>query len=89
MGIAEDTGSVVELTFNNSKLEFQIKEAFDPPLFTSDDIYPRMEGYVKDFKKSSIGTIHLEKGTGLLTLKAKNIPASQVMDFRMLLFRKL
>ena len=85
----EDIGSTVELSFNNSKLEFKITEAFDSPLLKDDDIYPRMEGYVKEFKRKNIGTIQLEKGTGLLTLKATNIPGSQVMDFRLLLLKKL
>jgi hypothetical protein len=48
-----------------------------------------MEGYVKDFKKLNIGTINLKKGKGLLTLKATEIPGSQVMDFRLLLLKKL
>jgi len=85
----EDIGSTIELSFNNSKLEFKLTEAFDSPLLKDDDIYPRMEGYVKDFKRKNIGIIKLEKGAGLLTLKAKEIPGSQVMDFRLLLLRKM
>jgi len=85
----EDIGSTIELSFNNSKLEFQLTEAFDSPLLKDDDIYPRMEGYVKEFKQKNIGTIYLEKGTGLLTLKATEIPGSQVMDFRLLLLNKI
>jgi len=84
-----DIGSVVELSFNQSKLQFRINEGHNPPLLDKDDIYPRMEGYVKDFKKINIGTINLQKGTGLLTLKALEVPGSQVMDFRLLLLKKL
>lgn len=83
----EDAGSIVQLSFNNSLLEFKITEGFDPPLLDDRDIYPRGEGYVKDFKRKNIGTIHLEKGKGLLTLQATDIPGSQVMDFRLLLFK--
>jgi arylsulfatase A-like enzyme len=85
----EAIGSTVELSFNNSKLEFKLNEAFDSPLLKDDDIYPRMEGYVKEFKRKNIGTIQLEKGTGTLTLKAVDISGSQVMDFRMLLLKKV
>lgn len=84
----KDLGSVVELSFQEAKLEFKVEEAHESPLLTNDDIYPRMEGYVKSFKRKSVGTIHLEAGTDLLTLQASQIPGSQVMDFRLLLLRK-
>ena len=84
-----DIGSKVELSFKNSKLEFSINEAFDPPLLNKNDVYPRGEGFVKKFKRVKVGTIHLEKGTGLLTLKATDIPGSQVMDFRLMLLKKV
>ncbi len=85
----EAIGSVVELSFNQSKLAFQINEAFYAPLLKDDDIYPRQEGYVKEFKRTKVGTIHLEQGKGLLTLKATDIPGSNVMDFRLLQLRKI
>ena len=85
----KDIGSVVQLTFNNSKLEFKITEAYDPPLLTEDDVYPRVEGYVKEFKRKKIGTIELKKGRGLLTLRAVEIPGSHVMDFRLLLLKRI
>ncbi|MCY1720218.1 arylsulfatase [Prolixibacteraceae bacterium Z1-6] len=85
----KDIGSTVQLQFNQSVFEFKITEAFDSPLKNDKDIYPRMEGYVKEFKRVNLGTVNLQKGNGLLTLKATNIPGSQVMDFRLLLFKKL
>ncbi len=86
---AKDIGSTVQLNFKDSKLEFQLNEAFDSPLKDDKDIYPRMEGYVKEFHRKKVGTINLEKGEGLLTLQATDIPGSQVMDFRLLLLKKL
>jgi len=86
---AKDIGSTIQLCFNDSKLEFQITEAFDSPLKDNIDIYPRMEGYVKEFKRKTVGTIYMEKGKGLLTLQATDIPGSQVMDFRLLLLKKI
>jgi arylsulfatase A-like enzyme len=85
----KDIGSTVELSFKSSKINFKINEVFDPPLLKNDDVYQRSEGFVKEFKRIKVGTIHLEKGTGLLTLKATDIPGSQVMDFRLLLLKKL
>jgi hypothetical protein len=44
---------------------------------------------VKDFKAMELGTIHLKKGKGTLVLRATNIPGSQVMDFRLLMFTRV
>ena len=40
---------------------------------------------MKDFKPFSLGTIELQPGRGLLTLRALKIPGHQVMDVRALL----
>ena len=85
----KDKGSTLELSFNNSKIEFQLNEAFESPLLTEYDIYPRGEGYVKKFHSTKIGSFYLKKGSGTLTLKATNIPGSQVMDFRLLNFKRI
>ena len=88
--LAEDVGSVFELSFGNSKLTGKISEAHNPPLIGKEnDRFPRIESYVKDFKKMSVGTIHLEKGKGFLTLKALEISGSQVMDFRLLMLKRI
>lgn len=85
----QEIGSTVKLSFNDSKLEFKINEACNSPLLDDRDIYPRMEGYVKEFHRKKVGTIYLEKGKGLLTLQATLIPGDHVMDFRLLLLRKV
>jgi hypothetical protein len=36
-----------------------------------------------------MGTIQLEKGKGTLSLKAIDIPGSQAMDFRLLMFKRV
>ena len=43
----------------------------------------------KDFKAMKLGTIRLEKGRGELTLQATRIPASQVMDFRLMMLTRV
>jgi len=85
----QNLGSTVRMKLNDSYLDFKIMEAFDPPLMTDIDIYPRMEGYVKEFKRVKIGTIQLVSGKGELSLQATEIPGSQVMDFRLLLLKRL
>jgi arylsulfatase A-like enzyme len=83
----KDVGSNLLLRFNDNQIEFKISDAFDPPLLDQKDIYPRMEGFVKPFKRITIGRIYLQEGRGELSLTANKIPGSQVMDFRLLLLR--
>ena len=86
----EDIGSVIELSFGNNRLSEKITEPHNPPLKGMEhDRVERIESYTKDFKTLNLGTIHLQKGTGILTLKALTIPGSQVMDFRLLMFERI
>jgi len=86
----KDIGSTFELSFGSGKLTGKITEAHNPPLIgMENDRSERIESYVKDFKPLTVGIIHLDKGKGKLTLKALDIPGSQVMDFRLMMFRKL
>jgi hypothetical protein len=86
----EDLGSTFQLCFGEHQLTGKITEAHDPPLKgMENDRTLRTQSYVKDFRKVSIGTIQLEKGKGNLTLKALEIPGSQVMDFRLLMFKRV
>ncbi len=85
-----DIGSTVELSFNNSKLIGKITEAHDPPLKgMENDRFKRMESYVKDFKRVTFGKIKLEKGEGILKLRALKIPDKQVMDIRLMLLTRI
>jgi arylsulfatase A-like enzyme len=82
----KDVGATFQLSFGSHNLTAKISEAHDPPLMgMENDRVERMESYVKDFKPLKMGAIHLEKGTGELTLQAIVIPGSQVMDFRLLM----
>lgn len=86
----ESVGATFALTFNGAEITGQITEAHDPPLVgMAEDRVERGESYVKDFKPLSIGTVHLPKGTGTLTLKAKEIPGKEVMDFRLMMLRRV
>ncbi len=85
-----DTGSTIELSFNESRLQGKITEAHDPPLRGGEhDRLERRESYVKDFKAMRLGTIRLEAGKGELTLRALKIPGSQTMDFRLIMFTRV
>jgi arylsulfatase A-like enzyme len=78
----KDVGSRVEIRFRDSRLEAKVTEAHDPPLVGEEhDRVPRGgESFVKDFKPLRLGVMTLEKGRGLLTLRALEVPGPQVMD---------
>ena len=79
-----DAGSTIELEFNGAKLEGKVVPGWDPPLYTNQDTIPRpaVESQMKEFHPLALGAIRLEKGRGLLTLRAKTIPGRSVMDVR-------
>ena len=86
----EDVGSTIELRFNNSSVRGEILAPHDPPLRGMEhDRVSRGESFVKDFAPMTLGTMSLKKGRGQLTLRATNIPGSQVMDFRLIMFTKV
>jgi len=85
-----DVGSTFQLLVGDSRLQTKITEAFDPPLRGMDeDLTPRMESYVKDWKEMDMGTIDLIEGTFNMSLKALDMPGKSVMDFRLFLFERL
>jgi len=86
----KNIGSTIELRFGGSSLKSKILVAHDPPLTgMENDRVERMESYVKDFRPMQLGKISLKKGRNTLSLKALDIPAAEVMDFRLLLFKRL
>ena len=81
---AADAGSTVEVSFNSAKLTGKVTPAWDPPLNKGEDRVPRVgESYVKDFHPLELGTVRLEAGRGLLTLRAPQVAGKQVMDMRL------
>jgi hypothetical protein len=86
----EDVGSTVQISFGKNVLSGKITEAHNPPeKGMENDRILRTQSYVKDWKKVSFGEIQLEKGKGNLTLKALEMRGSQVMDFRLLMFKRI
>ena len=85
-----DIGSTFQLKFNESNISGKITIAYDPPLVGMDeDRVERQNSYVKDWKPLMLPVMHLEKGTGELTLQALEVPGSHVMDFRLLMFERI
>jgi arylsulfatase A-like enzyme len=81
---AADKGSTIELSFDGARTQAKVEPPHDPPLIgKADDRHDRgPESYVKDFRPLSLGTIQLNKTRALLTLRALEIPGSQVADIR-------
>ena len=85
-----DAGARVALSFRDSRLEFVVREGHEvPERGAENDRDVRSESYVKDWKEVVIGELELEKGPGILTLQALEIPGEEVMDFRLLMLRRL
>jgi hypothetical protein len=79
-----DAGSTIELEFNGAKLTGSVTPGWDPPLYHNQDTIarPDAESKMKEFRPLRLRTIRLEKGRGLLTLRATKIPGARVMDLR-------
>jgi arylsulfatase A-like enzyme len=79
-----DAGSTIELEFNGRKLSGPVTPGWNPPLYTNQDTIarPTGESKMKEFRALALGTLRLEKGRGLLTLRALKIPGQSVMDVR-------
>jgi arylsulfatase A-like enzyme len=79
-----DAGSLVELSFQNSRLTGRVAPGWNPRLYTNQDTLPRPHGesQMKEFRPLKLGEIGLEKGAAPLTLRALEIPGKSVMDVR-------
>ena len=85
-----DEGSTFKLSVGKSNLIAKIIEAHDPPIRGMDeDLAPRIESYVKDWKVADIGEIELKTGKALMRLIALEKPGNTVMDFRLMLFERV
>ena len=84
-----DIGSTISLSFGDTVLTGRVLEAFDPPIRGGEhDRVNRQESYVKSFHAMALGTLRLQKGQGVLTLRATEIPGTQAMDFRLLMLTR-
>jgi arylsulfatase A-like enzyme len=87
---AADVGSKFEIVSGQNRLAGTVTKAHDPPERGGEnDRSPRGESYVKDFAKMTVGRLHLDAGKSRLTLRATDIPGSQVMDFRLMMLKRV
>ena len=86
----ENVGCKLELQFKNTILSKVVDEPHNPIAFGKDDDRTlRIESYVKNFKPLTLGTIDIKKGKGELSLKIREIPSSEGIEFRLLMLRRI
>ena len=87
----QDAGSVVELSLGGAKVSGEVTPGWDPPLYTNQDTIPRppAESRMKEFRPLKLGVVRLEKGRGLLTLRALEVRGKRVMDVRQVMLTLL
>jgi arylsulfatase A-like enzyme len=88
---AADVGSTYELSVGDTSIRGRVSDAHDPPLrgAEADRADRGGESYVKDFRPLAAGTMRLPRGRAMLTLRALEVPGSQVMDVRCVVLKKL
>lgn len=85
-----DEGSEIELSFNDSRMETTVEKAHASELVgAAEDRVKRAESYEQNWTSMQAGEIELAAGKGTLTLKAKKIAGKTVMDFRLMMLRRV
>ena len=80
-----DAGSLIELSFRDTRLTGKVHPGWNPPLYTNQDTIPRHgESQMKEFRTLKLGEMNLPAGSAPLTLRALEIPGQSVMDVRRL-----
>ena len=83
-------GSEIELSFSDSSISKKITKFHDPKEYGEEnDRSPRIESYVKNFIPLKMGVIDLKKGKGILKLKGLKMTGKELMDFRLLMLKRI
>ena len=83
-------GSEIELSFSDSSISKIITEFYDPKEHGDEnDRAPRIESYVKDFIPLKMGVIDLKKGKGTLLLKGLKMTGKELIDFRLIMLKRI
>ena len=83
-------GSEIELSFSDSSVSKKITKFYDPKEYGEEnDRSPRIESYVKDFIPLKMGVIDLKKGKGTLMLKGLKMNGKELLDFRLLMLKRI
>ncbi len=84
-----NTGSIVELSLGESRVQAKIGQPNDPPLIGEAwDRAKRTESFVKDFQPLILGKLNLARGKGVLKLMALNVAGKEVAEIRYVTLRR-
>lgn len=87
---ATDVGSTVELSFLGERITAVVERPHESPeIGAAEDRVPRGESLVRDFGVLRAGPLRLKPGQGPLVLKAVHVAGDQVMEFRLLMLRRV
>ncbi|MDW7690326.1 arylsulfatase [Flammeovirgaceae bacterium SG7u.111] len=78
----ENIGSQIQLTAGENKVVGKIIKPFDPSYYPSPDRISRKEVYEKDWETVELGEIEISPGVRQLTIRATEVPTSQVGEFK-------
>lgn len=86
----ENVGAKIQFSYLNQTISKKVSEAFDPPLrgMKENKVY-KHESYVKDWKSLSLGQVKIEKSSGIMSMKAVEIPGKEAIDLRYVNFKKV
>ena len=83
-------GSEIELSFLDSSISKNLTEFHDPEENGDEnDRSLRIESYVKDFVPLKMGVIDLKKGKGTLVLKGLKMTGKELIDFRLIMLKRI
>lgn len=86
----KNLGTVLKLALDKESISKKVSVANASALIgESDDRSPRTEAFVKNFKPTNMGVMHLPKGKSELILSATEIPGDESIEFRLLLFKRV
>lgn len=79
-----DVGSTIELSCGPSRLTAEVAPGWDPPLIADQDVIarPAAESIMKEFRPLTMGTVALQQGRDVLTLRAPQVRGAEVMQLR-------
>ncbi len=87
---ANNIGSTISINNGNNSLIKKLSVAHSSEFLGEKfDRVTRQESFEKDFISVSLGTMNLSRDQPTITLKAIDIPGDEVMDFRLLMLRKI
>jgi len=85
----ENIGVQFRVEIGETSINGKITEAHDPPHLPSPDRVKRKEVYEKEWKRLTLGTIKLRRGTADFKIVLDSIPGERAMDVKAVRVRKL